>query len=118
MILFCYSGVHQIDVLYEGVPVPQSPYAVTAMPGCDPGRVKAYGPGLQGGLTHQPQLFTIDTKGAGKGGLGLAIEGPSEAEMSCKDHRDGTCSVEYFPTKSGDYDISVKFGDKHIPGTS
>jgi hypothetical protein len=54
---------------------------------------------------------------AGTGGLGLAIEGPSEAVVSCKDNCDGSCSVEYLPTESGDYDISIKFADKHIPGS-
>lgn len=56
-------------------------------------------------------------RGAGKGGLGLAIEGPVEAQMNCQDNRDGTCNVQYQPTKAGDYDIAVKFADKDIPGT-
>ena len=54
--------------------------------------------------------------GAGTGGLGLAIEGPSEAKMTCKDNRDGSCSVEYVPTEPGEYDVSIKFADQHIPG--
>lgn len=54
---------------------------------------------------------------AGNGGLGLAIEGPSEALMTCTDNYDGSCSVEYVPTESGDYDVAIKFGDVHIPGS-
>lgn len=64
--------------------------------------------------------FFIDymfVTGAGTGGLGLAIEGPSEAKMTCKDNRDGSCSVEYIPTEPGDYDVSIKFADQHIPGS-
>ena len=38
--------------------------------------------------------------------------------MNCRDNRDGSCTVEYLPTKPGNYDIGVKFADKHIPGTS
>ena len=72
--------------------------------------------GLEGGVTHAPQVFTVETKGAGQGGLGLAIEGPSEAKMTCRDNRDGSCTVEYLPTKPGDYDINIKFADKNIPG--
>lgn len=56
-------------------------------------------------------------EGAGTGGLGLAIEGPSEAKMTCKDNRDGSCSVEYLPTEPGEYDVSIKFSDQHIPGS-
>lgn len=55
--------------------------------------------------------------GAGTGGLGLAIEGPSEAKMTCKDNRDGSCCVEYLPTEPGEYDVSIKFSDQHIPGS-
>lgn len=55
--------------------------------------------------------------GAGTGSLGLAIEGPSEAKMTCKDNRDGSCSIEYTPTESGDYDVSIQFAEKHIPGS-
>ena len=72
--------------------------------------------GLEGAVTNTPAVFTVETRGAGQGGLGLAIEGPSEAKMTCRDNRDGSCTVEYLPTKRGDYDISVKFADKHIPG--
>ena len=79
--------------------------------------MKAYGPGLEGAVTHKPAVFTVETRGAGQGGLGLAIEGPSEAKMTCRDNRDGSCTVEYLPTKKGEYDITVKFADQHIPGT-
>ena len=72
--------------------------------------------GLQGGITNQPAVFTVDMKGAGKGGLGLGIEGPVEAKMNCRDNRDGTCEVEYYPTKPGNYDIAINFADKPIPG--
>lgn len=51
------------------------------------------------------------------GGLSLAVEGPSKAEISCKDNKDGTCTVSYLPTAPGDYNIIVKFDDKHISGS-
>jgi filamin len=47
----------------------------------------------------------------------LAIEGPSEAKISCKDNRNGSCTVEYTPTEPGDYDVSIRFADQHIPGS-
>ena len=37
--------------------------------------------------------------------------------MVCTDNCDGSCSVEYVPTEIGDYDVAIKFGDKHIPGS-
>ena len=72
--------------------------------------------GLEGGQTLQPQTFTVDTKGAGQGGLGLGIEGPSEAKMTCRDNRDGTCTVEYLPVVRGIYDIAVRFAEEHVTG--
>ncbi|KAK7101856.1 filamin-A-like isoform X2 [Littorina saxatilis] len=109
------QGPQQLDVTYEGIPIPGSPFKVQAVPGNDANKVRAYGPGLKGGITNQPAKFTVDMKGAGKGGLGLGIEGPVEAKMNCKDNRDGTCEVEYMPTKPGNYDIAVTFADKPIP---
>jgi len=110
-------GPHTIDLAYGGVPVPGAPFPVTVQEGCNPQKCRAFGPGLEKGATNVPQFFTVETKGAGTGGLGLAIEGPSEAKMTCKDNRDGSCSVEYLPTKAGEYEIIIKFADQHIPGS-
>nr|XP_015207867.1 PREDICTED: filamin-C isoform X2 [Lepisosteus oculatus] len=111
------DGIHLIEVLYDDVAVPKSPFRVAIAEGCDPSRVRAYGPGLEGGLVNKPNRFTVETRGAGTGGLGLAIEGPSEAKMSCKDNKDGSCSVEYIPFTPGDYDVNITFGGRPIPGS-
>lgn len=81
------------------------------------GQVTAYGPGLTHGINGEPCEFTINTKEAGAGGLSLAIEGPSKAEIKCVDNKDGTCTVTYYPTKPGTYEITVKFADKDIGGS-
>lgn len=79
--------------------------------------MKAFGPGLKGGLVGDPAEFTIDTKGAGTGGLGLTVEGPTEAKIECSDNGDGTCSVSYLPTEPGDYLVNILFENVHIPGS-
>lgn len=110
------------------------------------GVVTAYGPGLSYGMVNKAATFTVVTKNAGEGtiphfspdtpcclvlimhadesflislsgGLSLAVEGPSKAEITCKDNKDGTCTVSYLPTAPGDYNIIVKFDNKHIPGS-
>ncbi|KAM6987094.1 filamin-C isoform 14-T14 [Aplochiton taeniatus] len=111
------DGLHTIQVLYDEVAVPKSPFRVAVTEGCDPSRVRAYGPGLEEGLVNKPNRFTVETRGAGTGGLGLAIEGPSEAKMSCKDNKDGSCSVEYIPFTPGEYDVNITFGGLPIPGS-
>ncbi|CAH8554205.1 unnamed protein product [Schistosoma curassoni] len=111
------DGLHHVEVTYDGAPVPGSPFPVNVAPGCDPTRVRAYGPGLEGGFTHEPQRFTVDLDGAGQGALGLALEGPADAQIQCQDNKDGTCTVDYLPTRAGTYDIFVKFNDMNIPGS-
>nr|CAD7457190.1 unnamed protein product [Timema tahoe] len=183
------EGRHTIDILYDGLPIPGSPFVVNVRRGCDPKKCRAFGPGLQKGIVEKANAFTVETKGpphirrragaakaegghstgigfytadlkrvrelspsgircdmaceleellvdldsesdselnnlillyshrAGTGGLGLSIEGPSEAKMTCKDNRDGSCSVEYIPTEPGEYDVSIRFADQHIPGS-
>ncbi|KAM4570007.1 filamin-C-like isoform 1-T1 [Odontesthes bonariensis] len=111
------DGLHLIEVLFDEVSVPKSPFRVSVTEGCDPSRVRAFGPGLEEGLVNKSNRFTVETRGAGTGGLGLAIEGPSEAKMSCKDNKDGSCSVEYIPFTPGEYDVNITFGGLPIPGS-
>lgn len=109
--------------------------------------VTAYGPGLVYGTANKTAMFTIYTEDASEGvyctntsrsccfsiylktfcwenmlcfvsgGLDLAIEGPSKAEINCVDNKDGTCTVSYMPTLPGDYNILVRYNDKHIAGS-
>ncbi len=111
------KGEHTVDVSFAGQPLGQSPYTVGAIPGHDASRCKAFGPGLESAVTNKPAVFTVETKGAGKGGLGLAIEGPSEAAMECVDNKDGSCTVTYLPTVPGDYEVHITFADDPIPGS-
>ncbi|XP_066554329.1 filamin B a isoform X1 [Amia ocellicauda] len=111
------NGLHSVEVLYDDVPVPKSPFQVDVKEGCDPSRVLAKGPGLKEALTEQPNKFSIVTRGAGIGGLGITVEGPSESKMSCKDNKDGSCNVEYTPYVPGLYDVNITYGGQHIPGS-
>uniref|UniRef100_A0A674DR18 Filamin B n=1 Tax=Salmo trutta TaxID=8032 RepID=A0A674DR18_SALTR len=111
------NGVHAVEVLYDESPVPKSPFQVGVEEGCDPTRVLAKGPGLQEAITEAPNNFSIITRGAGIGGLGITVEGPSESKMSCKDNKDGSCNVEYIPFVPGLYDVNITYGGQHIPGS-
>uniref|UniRef100_A0A7N6FKU4 Calponin-homology (CH) domain-containing protein n=1 Tax=Anabas testudineus TaxID=64144 RepID=A0A7N6FKU4_ANATE len=111
------EGPYRVDISYDGNPVPGSPLTVDGVMPPDPSKVRAYGPGLQGGVVGKPAPFAIDTKGAGTGGLGLTVEGPCEAKIECQDNGDGSCSVSYLPTEPGEYAINILFADQHIPGS-
>lgn len=54
--------MHLVEVLYDDVAVPKSPFRVSVVEGCDPSRVRAYGPGLEGGVTNKPNCFTVETR--------------------------------------------------------
>ncbi|XP_067302535.1 filamin-A isoform X1 [Pseudorasbora parva] len=111
------EGTHNVEVTYDNSPVPKSPFRVPVTEGCDPARVRVHGPGLQSGITNKPNKFTVETRGAGTGGLGLAMEGPSEAKMSCTDNKDGSCCVEYIPYEPGTYNLNVTYGGQPITGS-
>ncbi|KAJ0171065.1 hypothetical protein K1T71_013264 [Dendrolimus kikuchii] len=110
------EGIHELYVKYNGEHVQGSPYKFH-VDSISSGYVTAYGPGLTSGVSGEPSLFTISTKGAGSGGLSMSVEGPSKAEITCHDNKDGTVSVSYLPTAPGEYKVSVRFGDKHIKGS-
>ncbi|TFJ96769.1 Filamin-C [Platysternon megacephalum] len=104
------EGPYEVQVTYDGAPVPGSPFPVEAVPPTNPSKVG-------GGQAGSPAPFTIDTKGAGTGGLGLTVEGPCEAKIECLDNGDGTCSVSYLPIEPGDYNINILFAGAHVPGS-
>lgn len=66
-------------------------------------------------LNLLPGEFNIYTREAGAGGLSIAVEGPSKAELDFDDRKDGSCGVKYVVTEPGEYLVSVKFNDEHIP---
>lgn len=74
---------------YDDAAVPGTPVKVKATTGFDPKRVKVFGPGIESGFVNTPNDFTIETIGAGNGGLGLSIVGPTEAKVKCLDNRNG-----------------------------
>lgn len=80
--------------------IPVRPVQITAIEPIDPSKVRAYGPGLSQGTVNKPADFTVDTRGAGNGQLGVTIEGPSESKIDYEDNNDGTCRVTYNPTGS------------------
>lgn len=120
-------GVHCVSVKYRGVHVPGSPFQFTVGPLGEGGaaKVKAGGPGLEGamvgepgtadtaavkarccssthcGSSHPAAEFSIWTREAGAGGLSVAVEGPSKADISFDDRKDGTCGVAYVAQDPG-----------------
>jgi len=57
------EGCHTIDILYDNVPIPGSPFSVNVQRGSDPSKCRAYGPGLEKGIVNKTNRFTVETKG-------------------------------------------------------
>ena len=47
--------------------------------------------------------------------MAIAIEGPAKAEIDFFDRKDGSCGVSYVCPEPGEYQVSIKFNDEHIP---
>ena len=109
-------GMHELHVKYNSDAIEGSPFRFH-VDQVSSGQVTAYGPGLSHAASGEEARFTIVTKDAGSGGLSVSIEGPSKADIHCKDNKDGTCSVSYLPLLSGEYQISIKFKGQHIKGS-
>ncbi|CAB1335819.1 unnamed protein product, partial [Coregonus sp. 'balchen'] len=93
------EGPHSVEVTYDETPVPNSPFRVAVMEGCDPGRVRVHGPGLDTGITNKanqftgeglgtnvraniPQAFTVDASKAGVAPLQVRVQGPKGVRAS------------------------------------
>jgi len=110
-------GIHTVSVKHKGLHIPGSPFQFTVGPitGGGAHKVRAMGPGLEKGVVAEQCEFNIFTREAGAGGLSIAIEGPSKAEIDFQDRKDGSCGVSYVVSEPGEYMASIRFNDQHIP---
>ena len=67
-------------------------------------------------LVRRGKWMSDDWRGriAGYGGLSVSVQGPSKAELRCKEVKAGLIKVLYKPTEPGVYAVSVKFADHHV----
>lgn len=96
-----------------GKEIYKSPFEVNVSPYKE-SAIRAFGPGLYGGIVDYPAKLTVETNGE-TGGLGFSIEGPSTAKISCHDNGNGTGDVSYLPTAPGYYAIHILCDGEDIP---
>nr|CAD7457189.1 unnamed protein product [Timema tahoe] len=106
-------GRYVVMVSFAGQEIPRSPFEVSVGPYKET-LIKAYGPGLVGGVVNYPALFTVETNGE-TGALGFSIEGPSQAKIDCHDNGDGSADVRYYPTAPGEYAVHILCDSEDIP---
>lgn len=78
------EGKYVVIVSFGEQEIFRSPFEVMVGPS-KTSKIRAYGPGLEGGVVEHPACFTVDTNGE-TGTLGFTVEGPSEARIECKDN--------------------------------
>lgn len=106
---------HQIAVTWNGVPLPNSPFACLVS---NPRMCVATGAGLAGGMLGQPSYFKVSTKGAGPGNLSATVYGPSKpVELTLLARDDDLHSYQYVPVQAGSYIIEIKWDGFLIPGS-
>lgn len=107
------EGRYVVMITYGGKEIYKSPFEVNVGPYKE-SAIRAYGPGLHGGIVDHTAKFIIDTQRE-TAGLGFAIEGPSEAKIFCHDNGDGTGVISYLPTAPGQYAVHIRCDNEDIP---
>ena len=86
----------------------------------EPGKVRASGPGLEGGVIGQEGNFIIETRDVGEGKLEVGVHGAKGTfKTNIRRHPDSdrTVLARYDPTNIGKYTIDILWCDKHIEGS-
>ncbi|MFH4982885.1 hypothetical protein AB6A40_009594 [Gnathostoma spinigerum] len=109
-------GDHWITVKKNGQILPKAPYCITVDESQvgDASKVKVEGSAKAQAKCLEFNEFTVDTRGAGYGGLSVSVEGPSKAELRTIDSTDGLIHLAYRPTEPGVYVLTVKFADMNV----
>lgn len=112
-------GEHELDITHNSSQINGSPFTfhVDCVSNNNDNFITVYGNGLSHGIVDEPSEFRIVTSKDGISGLAVAVNGPSRASVECIDNKDGTCDVVYYPTKPGNYSISIKYEDEDILGS-
>ena len=114
-------GEYQVDIQYGGENISESPYTVQVRPSLDLSKVKAYGPGLEAGLTTDMWAeFFVDYKEAGDGEPSVEVQGPGGGEtLEEIEAEPGLRKYRYFidPEEAGEYTVKVNFADQAVPGS-
>ena len=56
-------------------------------------------------------------RNGGAAGIAVTVEGPSDANVSCTESKDGRYHVQYTPSVPGLYEVNITQGGEHIAGT-
>uniref|UniRef100_A0A1I8AAB0 Calponin-homology (CH) domain-containing protein n=1 Tax=Steinernema glaseri TaxID=37863 RepID=A0A1I8AAB0_9BILA len=109
-------GEHLITVKKDGFILPKCPFRIKVDKSQvgDASKVVCSGPGISSATSQAFNEIVVDTTKAGYGGLSVSVEGPSKAEIVCKEAKNGVVKIAYKPSEPGVYAVAVKFADNHV----
>lgn len=102
-------------VTFNEQEISKSPFEVNVAPYKE-SNIRAYGPGLIGGVLGYPASFVVETNGE-TGALGFSVRGPSEVKIECVDNGDGSADVKYYPKAAGEYAVHIFCDKEDIPNS-
>jgi len=111
------DGLHDLTVKYNNQEVGGSPFKIFVLGRQTEPVATAFGPGIIHGRVGHVNMFTVNTKGAGSGAVGISVAGPVKTAVCLHDNKDGTMTVCYVPNTPGEYKFTVKFDKKEIKGS-
>ena len=128
------AGIHSLNILWGGVPIPNSPYTIKVT--SDATQFMAQGEGLKEAVARQPAQFVLKGPQSGlikEDMLQVVIKDArfasrmvskeefnplSEEALVCvTDNQKGSYSAEYSVPSHGNYTLYVTIDDKSIPGS-
>ena len=107
-------GKHLINILFQGIHIPGSPFQADVHMPFDHSKVVVSGPGLTKAKVGEPCVVNIDCALAGVGELSAEAvsESGHRAKTKVRENLDGTYTVVYMPLTAGVYTLRLKYGGK------
>ncbi len=121
------NGDHIVNVFVNNEPIPQNPIKVfidKSSSDADAMNCIAYGPGLEGGFTSEPSIFTVEVRNSsgqklGRGGFPIDVDVADatgvELAVRVHDNNDGTFTVTYQPVEPGVHRVDVMLRHRIFP---
>uniref|UniRef100_A0A8R1DTB9 Calponin-homology (CH) domain-containing protein n=1 Tax=Caenorhabditis japonica TaxID=281687 RepID=A0A8R1DTB9_CAEJA len=110
------DGPHQIDVIVDGVSLPEGPYEVFIS---HQGTVRATGDALRKAQRGRTARFEVMNVEHNRGELDVMVSDPKGGPLPvrCYKQQDDSYWVEFTPEHLGTHTIEVTFGDVPVPGS-
>jgi filamin len=112
-------GPHSVQVTFNDVPVPNSPFRVIAQ-APNPFKVKVYGPALEKPIVpYQPTYLIVDCKEAGPGEpiVTLLDDKGAPVPVHVLDNKDKTYRIEFSSVAAGTIVANVMFANQPVPNS-